>query len=47
MVLDVIIHKSTMSVSEGGGGKYGKESVTGVSTNNPGPTIDKEGMDTL
>ena len=47
MVLDVIVQKSAMSIDLGGGGKDGKVSVIGVLANNPGPIVDKEGMDTF
>ena len=44
MVLDEIVHNSTVSVSMGGGNRDGKVSAIGASTNNHGPTIDEEGM---
>ena len=47
MVLDEIVHNYVASVDMGGGGKYGKVSVIGASTNNPKPTADKELMDML
>ena len=47
MVLYVIVHKSVVSVDVGRGGKYGKVSPIRVLENNPRPTTDMEGMDTL
>ena len=47
MVLDVIVHKSVVLLSVGGGGKDGKVSTMGVLRNNTEPTTDKEGIDTL
>ena len=41
------MHKSIVSLDIGGGGKDRKEAVIDVSTNNPGPMADKEGMVTL
>ena len=42
-----MVHKYNASVIVGGGDKDKKVSVIGVLENNPGPTVDKEGMDTL
>ena len=47
MVLDEIVHKSVVSFSMGGGGKYGKVYVIGTLKKNLGPNTDMEGMDTL
>ena len=47
MVLDERVHKYVVSVGVDEGGKDGKVVIIGVSTNNPGPTTDKEGMDTM
>ena len=45
--MDVILHKSTMTVGVGGGGKDGKVSIIGVLENKLGITLDKEGMEML
>ena len=47
MVLDVIVHKSSMSVGIGGCYMDEKVSAIGVLENNPEPMVEKEGMDTL
>ena len=47
MVPNMMVHKSNMSVSEGGGGKDKKVSVIEVLSNKPMPIIDKYGMDTF
>ena len=47
MVSDVIVHKYDTSFGEGGGGKVKKVSSIRVFAKNLGPTIDKDGMDTL
>ena len=47
MLPDVIVHKSNMSVDDGGGGKDKKVSVNGASKNKSRLTIDREGMETL
>ena len=47
MVLDVIVHKSSISVRVDGGGKVRNVSIIGMLENNPEPTTDKEGMETL
>ena len=47
MVLDVIVHKSTISFAVGRGGKDEKVFVIGVLENKPEPTTYKEGIDTL
>ena len=43
--MDESMKKFAVSLDAGGGGKYGKEAVMELSTNNPGPIADKEGMD--
>ena len=40
MILDLIVHKSSVSVDVGGGGKDGKVFSIGVLENNPRPTVD-------
>ena len=47
MLPDVIMHKYNILVGEGGGGKDKKVSIIRVLGNNPRPTVDKDGMDTL
>ena len=47
MVLDEIVHKYVVSFDVGGGSEDGKVSVIGTLTNNPRPTVDKKGMETL
>ena len=47
MLLDEIVHNSTMSVSMGGGNRDGKVSAIGTSTKNTSPIVDNDGMDTL
>ena len=47
MVLDEIKHKLVVSVGTVGGGRDGKVSAISTSTNNPSPTTDKDGIDTL
>ena len=47
MVPDVMVHKSDISVGEGGGGKDKKVSIKRALENNSGPMTDMDGMDTL
>ena len=47
MALDEIVHKYVVSFDVGGGGEDGKVSVIGTLTNNPRPTVDQKGMETL
>ena len=47
MVLDAIVHKSNILVSEGGGGKDKKVSVIGVLAIRLETIVDKDGMDTV
>ena len=47
MLPDVIVHKSNMSVSKGGGGKEKKVFIIGALESKPRPKADGDVMDTL
>ena len=47
ILLNVIVHKSDISIDEGGDGKDKKVSFIGVLANKPRPTVDRDGMDML